>query len=75
MRNGLSVNDDKIIEGVQHRVTKKVTELSGMDARLKNLVIMMLRTRRKRDNLIQIFKIVKGLEEDYLGVKIGEKVF
>ena len=71
--NSLSVKDINRIEGVQRRATKMVTELRGMDyvLRLKKLGLTSLETRRKRGDLIQIFKIVKGLEEVDLGVKIG----
>ena len=71
--NSLSVKDIKRIEGVQHRATKMVTELRGMDynLRLKKMGLTTLGTRRKKGDLIQIFKIVKGLEEVDLGVKIG----
>ena len=71
--NSLSVKDTRRIEGVQRRATKMVTELRGMDynLRLKELGLTTLETRRKRGDLIQIFKIVKGLEEVDLGVRIG----
>ena len=60
----------KKIEGVQRRATKMVSELSGIDyeLRLKKLGLTSLETRRKRGDLIQIYKIVKGLEEVDLGV-------
>ena len=72
--NSLSVKDTRRIEGVQRRATKMVTELRGMDynLRLKELGLTTLETRRKRGDLIQIFKIVKGLEEVELGVRIGK---
>ena len=45
---------------MQHRATKMVTEFNWMDYNIK---IGDNDTRRKRSDLIQIFKIVKGLEE------------
>ena len=51
-----------------------VIELMEMDyeKRLKCLGIKSLETRRKREDLIQIYKITKGFEEMELGPRRAE---
>jgi ribonuclease P/MRP protein subunit RPP40 len=57
--------DIDLIEGVQRRATKLVVGTKGMsyEERLKFLDITTLETRRVRGDLIEVFKIMKGLED------------
>ena len=50
------------LEGIQKRATKMVIELRGLEYedRLRELGITDLETRRKRGDLLQIYKIKKG---------------
>ena len=63
--NNMSKKDIAELEGIQKRATKMVIELRGKEyeERLKCLVMTSLETRRKRGDLIQIYKITKGFEE------------
>ena len=56
--------DIKLLEQVQHRATKLVPSLSNLkyEDRLQILGLTTLSDRRKRGDLIQIFKIVHGYE-------------
>ena len=65
MWNNLSAAETKKIEGVQHRATGMVIELRGMSyyQRLEKLGFTDLESRRKRRDLIQLFKIIKGFED------------
>ena len=55
-------NDIDILEKVQRRATKVSRELHGVsyENRLKRLKLTSLVERRRRGDLIQMFKIVKG---------------
>jgi ribonuclease P/MRP protein subunit RPP40 len=55
----------KDIEGVQRRATKLVVGTKGMsyEERLMFLDMTTLETRRVRGDLIEVFKIMKGLED------------
>jgi ribonuclease P/MRP protein subunit RPP40 len=66
--------DIDLIEGVQRRATKLVVGTKGMsykertkgmsyEERLKFLDITTLETRRVKGDLIEVFKIMKGLED------------
>lgn len=72
--NTLSCKEKKKVEGVQRRATGMVTELKGLEyeERLKILGYTNLEVRRKRGDLIQIYKIAKGLDEVDLGINIGK---
>jgi ribonuclease P/MRP protein subunit RPP40 len=54
-----------LIEGVQRRATKLVVGTKGMsyEERLKFLDMTTLDTRRVRGDLIEVFKILKGMED------------
>ena len=56
--------DQVEIEKVQHRMTKLVPELSNLPyhERLKKLKLTTLEYRRKRSDIIQIFRIAKGFD-------------
>jgi ribonuclease P/MRP protein subunit RPP40 len=57
--------DIDLIEGVQRRASKLVVWTKGVsyEERLKFLDITTLETRRVRGDLIEVFKIMKGLED------------
>ena len=64
--------DIDVIEKVQRRATKMVTDLKDVkyEERLKRLNLTTLETRRQRADLIEVFKIMTGKEkvkeEDFL---------
>ena len=62
--NSMTKGDIKKIEGIQKRATKMVIELRGMEyeERLEALGLTTLDIRRKRGDMIQIYKIMKGVE-------------
>jgi ribonuclease P/MRP protein subunit RPP40 len=57
--------DVDLIEGVHRRATKLVVGMKGMsyEERLKFLDMTTLETRRIRGDLIELFKILKGIED------------
>jgi ribonuclease P/MRP protein subunit RPP40 len=57
--------DIDLIEGVQKRATKLVVGTKGMsyEERLKFLDMTTLETRRITGDLIEVFKILKGIED------------
>ena len=72
--NTLSSKEIKKIEGVQRRATGMVMELRGLkyEDRLRRMGLTNLELRRKRGDLIQLYKIARGFEEVDLGVIIGK---
>ena len=68
--NSMSKSDIQKLEGVQKRGTKMVIELRSLEyeERLEVLGSTTLESRRKRGDLIQIYKIFKGLEEVDIGI-------
>ena len=62
--------DKKKIEGIQKRGTKMVIELGSMEyeERLEVLGLTTLESRRKRGDLVQIYKIFKGAEDVDIGM-------
>ena len=75
--NTLSSKEIKKIEGVQRRATGMVMELRGLkyEDRLRRMGLTNLELRRKRGDLIQLYKIARGFEEVDLGViiEMGDK--
>jgi ribonuclease P/MRP protein subunit RPP40 len=57
--------DIDLIEGVQRRATKLVVGMKGIsyEERLKFLDMTTLETRRIRGDLIEVFKVLKGIED------------
>jgi hypothetical protein len=57
--------DIDLIEGVQRRAIKLVVGTKGMsyEERLKFLDMTTLETRRIRRDLIEVFEILKGIED------------
>ena len=60
--------DIKLLEGVQRRARKLVREFKNLpyEVRLKKLALTALELRRDRGDLIQIYKIINGLEDIHL---------
>ena len=63
--NSISVEHETKLESIQRRATKMVIDLRTMsyEDRLETLGLTKLELRRKRGDLIQIYKIVNGMEE------------
>ena len=55
----------RILEGVQRRFTRKIQELMSLtyEARFKRLTLITLETRRIRGDLIEVYRILNGLEK------------
>ena len=72
----MSKKDISKLEGIQKRATEMIIELKGLEykERLSRLGITSLETRRKRGDLIQIYKITKGFEEVELGLRRTEGI-
>ncbi len=73
--NSMTRREINRLEGIQKRATKMVIELRGLvyEDRLKELGITSLETRRKRGDLLQIYKIMKGFEK--VKIDINLKIF
>ena len=56
--------DIDVLEKVQRRATKMIKECKGMEyaERLKVTKLTTLKTRRIRADLIEVYKIIKGME-------------
>ena len=57
-------NDIKELENIQRRATKNVPELKNLpyEERLEKLKLTTLEERRIRGDMIQTFKIIKGID-------------
>ena len=58
------ISDIKLLEGVQRRFTKCIHELNKLpyEMRLKNLNRTTIETRRIRGDLIEVYRIMNGIE-------------
>ena len=68
-RRAYLTQDIEMLEKVQRRATKMVYGLNDLtyEQRLRRLGIITLKTHRLRGDLIEVFKIIKGLDKvDYL---------
>jgi len=67
--------DIELLEKVQHRATKMITGLSGIDYdnRLKSLNMYSLENRRARGDLIQLFKLIKQGDIEGLGFHLNSR--
>ena len=79
VRNPRLIGDIERLEKVQLRATKTPSKLSKLsyEPRLAELGLTSLKDRRVRGDLIQMFKIMKGLEvvewEKHLNIKEQEQ--
>ena len=74
--NRLSKGHQNRMEGVQRRATKMVFELRSMsyEERLNVLGLTTLAERRRRGDLIQIYKITRGIEEVDMDMGMGRNI-
>ena len=74
--NSISVEHETKLESIQRRATKMVIDLRTMsyEDRLETLGLTKLELRRKRGDLIQIYKIVNGMEEVNIGMGTGHNL-
>ena len=58
-----------MLEGVQRRATKMIPSLRNLsyEERLKRLGMFSLRRRRLRGDMIEVFKIIHGIDKVNLG--------
>jgi len=68
------IKDIKCLENVQRRATKMVEGIGklGYDERLRKLGLTTLETRRKRGDMIEIFKLMTGKEKNRLSTIFHE---
>ena len=61
------------MECIQRKATKMVIEIRSLEyeERLRVLGLTTLEERRKRGDLIQIYKIINGIDEVEIGMGIG----
>ena len=76
--NPYLVKDIKLLENVQRRATRMVGELKGLsyEDRLKECNLFSLSRRRLRGDMIQVFKILKGIDKveiKELGWEVNER--
>ena len=65
----INVNDTALQEAVQRRTTKMIQSLRNLsyEERLKRLGMFSLKRRRLRGNLIEMFKMIHGIDKINLG--------
>ena len=64
------IKDHKEIEKVQKRASKLVKSISQLPygERLRKLSLTTLFYRRQRADVIQVFRIIKGIDNLYIGI-------
>ena len=62
--NPVTIRDQKAIEGVQRRATKSLPKLKDLnyEQRLRTLGLPSLQYRRLRADMIQVYKIIRGID-------------
>ena len=70
--------DIKLLENVQRRATRLISGMKGLsyEERLRECNLFSLRRRRLRGDMIQVFKIMKGIDKiklEDLGWKLNER--
>ena len=65
----INVKDADMLEGVQRRATKMIPSLRNLsyEERLKRLGMFSLRRRRIRGDMIEVFKMIHGIDKVNLG--------
>ena len=65
----INVKDADILEGIQKRATKMIPSLRNLsyEERLKRLGMFSLRHRRLRGDMIEVFKVIHGIDKVNLG--------
>ena len=58
-----------MVEGIQRRVTKMIPSLRNLsyEERLKRLGMFLLRCRRLKGDMIEVFKMIHGIDKGNLG--------
>ena len=58
-----------MLEGLQRRATKMIPRIKNLsyEERLKKLGMFSLRRRRLRGDMIEVFKMIRGIDEVNLG--------
>jgi len=71
------VKDIELLEGVQKRFSRMLPGLSliSYEARLKDLGLTTLELRRMRGDMIEVFKIIKGIDKINCFLLDNEKVY
>jgi hypothetical protein len=74
--NNLSEKHIKKIESIQRRATKMVIEIRTLkyEDRLRELGLTTLELRRKRGDLIQVYKIINGFDEVDIDMGTGHNL-
>ena len=64
----MNVKDADVLEGVQRRATKMFPSLRNLyEERLKRLGMFSLRRRRLMGDVIEVFKMIQGIDKVNLG--------
>ena len=72
-----NIKDANILKGVQRRATKMIPSLRNFsyNKRLKRLGMFYLRLRRLRNNLIEVFKMIHGIDKINIGKLFDATIF
>ena len=65
----INLKDADMLEGVQRRATKMIQSLRNLsyEERLKRLSMFSLRHKRFRGNMIEVFKMIHGIDKVNIG--------